>query len=350
MVNLDPTFDARLKAAYDAAMQAGLWKAAYASVNHHEYFAEGVQNWFDNNRENDHDHNHVNTRAELLAYDPGLAALCREVFGDTEIRYTKPATRLTGHLAGYDPATAPTFVWPERLTKAKAEIKAGVKARNEAALGGATREIRDVAGWSVRIDRTLFDADRAATDRAIELLRAQLEEIVRVVPAGAVAQLRKVPLYVSSEYPDVKPKAEYHPDAKWLRVNGRDPAMAKCVEFTNVRIFEAEVRRMPVFVLHELAHAYHDRVLGYDHPEIVAVFERAKSAKIYEKIERRRTDGRANTVERAYALTNPQEYFAETTEAFFGENDFFPFNRADLEKHDPEMSQLLARVWNPPPP
>ena len=118
-----PTFDARLKERYDAAMKAGLWKGKYASVNHHEYFAEGVQSWFDNNRENDHDHNHVNTRAELLEYDPGLAELCREVFGDTELVYTKPATRLTGHLAGYDPAKAPTFVWPERLQKAKAEIR-----------------------------------------------------------------------------------------------------------------------------------------------------------------------------------------------------------------------------------
>jgi uncharacterized protein (DUF885 family) len=138
MANVDPTFDTRVKAAYDAAMKAGLWKAAYASVNHHEYFAEGVQNWFDNNRENDHDHNHVNTRAELLAYDPGLAALCREVFGDTEIKYTKPATRLTGHMAGYDPAKAPTFAWPERLQKVKAEIVAQVKARNARAKGEPT--------------------------------------------------------------------------------------------------------------------------------------------------------------------------------------------------------------------
>ena len=63
MVNVDPTFDTRLKATYDAAMKAGLWKGKYAGTNHHEYFAEGVQSWFDNNRENDHDHNHVNTRA-----------------------------------------------------------------------------------------------------------------------------------------------------------------------------------------------------------------------------------------------------------------------------------------------
>ncbi len=132
MVNVDPTFDTRNQAAYDAAMKAGLWKAAYASVNHHEYFAEGVQSWFDNNRENDDEHNHVNTRAELLEYDPRLAALCREVFGDTELKYTKPATRLIGHLAGYDPAQAPTFVWPERLKIARATIKAQVKERNAA--------------------------------------------------------------------------------------------------------------------------------------------------------------------------------------------------------------------------
>ena len=130
MSNVDPSFDARLQAAYDAAMRDGLWKGKYASVNHHEYFAEGVQCWFDNNRVNDHDHNHVHLRSELVDYDPRLAALCKEVFGDTELRYTKPATRLTGHLAGYDPATAPRFRWPERLEAAKQEIRRQAEARS----------------------------------------------------------------------------------------------------------------------------------------------------------------------------------------------------------------------------
>ena len=128
--NVDPTFDPRLKETFDKAMKAGLWRGKYASVNHHEYFAEGVQSWFDNNRENDHDHNHVNTRAELLDYDPGLAAMCREVFGDTEVKYTKPATRLTAHMAGYDSANTPTFVWPERLKKAQAAIRKQAEERN----------------------------------------------------------------------------------------------------------------------------------------------------------------------------------------------------------------------------
>lgn len=139
--NVDSTFDNRVKTTYDAAMKAGLWAGKYPSVNHHEYFAEGVQSWFDDNRENDHDHNHVNTRAELLAYDPGLASLCHEVFGDTKLKYTKPQTRLTGHLAGYDPSRAPKFEWPGRLKAVREIIRAAAVKRSDEAnanSGGST--------------------------------------------------------------------------------------------------------------------------------------------------------------------------------------------------------------------
>lgn len=122
LVQLDPTFDDRLKKAYDRAMSNGLWKGKYASVNKNEYFAEGVQSWFNNNRPPDHDHNHVDTREELIEYDPGLASLCEEVFGETRLIYTSPLSRLEGHLEGYDPSKAPRFRWPERLNKAKRQI------------------------------------------------------------------------------------------------------------------------------------------------------------------------------------------------------------------------------------
>jgi hypothetical protein len=138
LANVDPTFDDRVEAAYQSAMKSGLWKGKYASVNHHEYFAEGVQSWFDNNRENDHDHNHVDTRSELVEYDPGLAELCREVFGETQLKYTKPTTRLSGHMQGYEPSTAPTFAWPKRLQEAKQQILES--ARNREAAANTTSE------------------------------------------------------------------------------------------------------------------------------------------------------------------------------------------------------------------
>ncbi len=344
MVNVDPTFDARLQATYDRAMAAGLWKGKYASVNHHEYFAEGVQSWFDDNREDDHDHNHVNTRDELRAYDPGLAEICQEVFGDTVLKYTKPTTRLSGHLAGYDPALSPKFTWPQRLLAEKAAIRAKAEARGKQAVDNP--QTRNLLGWTLHVAPELLTDEEEPTRRAIELLQAQLEEIVRVVPAPAVEELKKVPLFFSMEYPGVRATAEFHPSADWLKNNGRDPKMAKAVEFTNIRIFEAEARRMPNLVLHELAHAYHHLVLprGAANPDIKQAFADAKTSGKYDNVERRDAEGRA-TKELAYAMTNPMEYFAESTEAYFGRNDFFPFTRAELQGHDAGMFDLLTRLW-----
>ena len=113
---LDPTFDSRLKSAYENALERGLWKGTYAATNRSEYWAEVVQSWFDNNRENDALHNHVNTRAELKEYDSNAADLCAEVLGDAEWRYLKPMERPPAdraHLIGYDPERLPRFQWRE---------------------------------------------------------------------------------------------------------------------------------------------------------------------------------------------------------------------------------------------
>ena len=83
-------------------------KQCYAATNSAEYWAEGVQDWFDTNRTMDHDHNQLHTREQLKSYDAPLAALCAEVMGDTPWRFVSPRLRAgQGHLAGYDPATAP---------------------------------------------------------------------------------------------------------------------------------------------------------------------------------------------------------------------------------------------------
>ena len=59
MVN--PTFQRRLSKVYEDAKAKGLWKNTYAISNISEYWAEGVQSWFDTNRQNDSSHNHVDT-------------------------------------------------------------------------------------------------------------------------------------------------------------------------------------------------------------------------------------------------------------------------------------------------
>lgn len=112
LTTVDPTFNPRLVQAYESAMKKGLWKGKYAATNHHEYWAEGVQSWFDTNRHDDHDHNHVDTREELEEYDPDLARLVKEVFRRTDWRYVKPDRRPEpAHLKGFEIAKAPIFDW-----------------------------------------------------------------------------------------------------------------------------------------------------------------------------------------------------------------------------------------------
>ena len=78
-------FQMRLGMAYRDSLDAGLWERTYASTNRNEYWAEGVQSWFNLNDPPRSNHNNINTRAELLSYDPVLAALILEVFGDAEV-------------------------------------------------------------------------------------------------------------------------------------------------------------------------------------------------------------------------------------------------------------------------
>ncbi len=119
---LDPTFDRRLAAAYDAAMVEDLWRGTYASTNAHEYFAEGVQAYFDTNRAEDREHNDVDTREELHVHDPRLFALIDEAFAGNPWRYRPPSARPRAvHLrAGReaDDATPPRFEWPDRVIAA----------------------------------------------------------------------------------------------------------------------------------------------------------------------------------------------------------------------------------------
>lgn len=214
------------------------------------------------------------------------------------------------------------------------------------------RTTRKLVGWTIHIDQQLQRTSPKELKTALALLRKQLETIKERVPAKAVAELQKVPLYFSSPYDGVAPRAEFHPGAEWLKDNGRDPEMVRAVEFTNISIFEQEVDRMPMFVLHELAHAYHFRVLegGFENEKIRHAWERARAAKTYERVERRLGRGLDTVFEPAYGISNPQEYFAETTEAYFGENDFYPFNRKQLRQHDPEMELLLRELWGAPEP
>jgi len=101
-----------------------------------------------------------------------------------------------------------------------------------------------------------------------------------------------------------------------------------------------ETRRQPFMVLHELAHAYHDRVPGFDHAKIRAAYDGAVKEGKSESV--LFWDGRKG---RHDGLKDHKGSFAEGTEACFGTNDFYPFVRAELRQHDAALFEAIESVW-----
>lgn len=201
-------------------------------------------------------------------------------------------------------------------------------------------ETRGVEGWQVHIERGFLENAPEQAAQTLRLLETQLYLITRNVPPGAVAKLREVPIWVEKERLSDGCMA-YHPSVDWLREHGVNPKKARSIEIINATHFLSWCRIQPNMVLHELAHAYHDRFLGgYGNEEIAAAYQEAMKEGLYETVLHA-----GGNEQKAYAATNPMEYFAENTEAFFGTNDFHPFVKAELEKHDPRAADLLKRLW-----
>jgi alpha-glucosidase len=87
ILSLDSTFNDLLQEKLDAALAVGKYKNVYAATNIWEYWAEGVQNWFNVNAEvevADGKHNWVNTRGDMKKYDPDLYEIVSNYFPDFE--------------------------------------------------------------------------------------------------------------------------------------------------------------------------------------------------------------------------------------------------------------------------
>jgi hypothetical protein len=197
-----------------------------------------------------------------------------------------------------------------------------------------------IEGWKVLVNKALLAKQNdELRGRVLKLLGSHLYNITRVVPESALLKLQKIPIWVELKEPH-HPCMCYHVSAAWLRSHDMNPLKAGAVEIANARSFLTWTHQQPWMVLHELAHGYHHQILGFDNAEIKACYDQAVAAKSYESV--LHWDGRKV---RHYALTNDREYFAEATEAYFGTNDFYPFVRAELKKHDPRAFELLEKLW-----
>ncbi len=208
------------------------------------------------------------------------------------------------------------------------------------------REPCQIEGWTVRVDARLLEGEGAEEgDAALALLHIRLADIAAILPADKVERLRQVPIVLDHNHGALT-SMQYHPSADWLRKNGYSPDLAKAVHLPVAARFldPRHQQTQPWCVLHELAHAYHDQVLGFGEERIKQAWESYVAS----------GHGRmvlhvSGTFRPHYALTNQKEFFAEMTEAYFGTNDFVPFVHGQLKHEEPGIFALLRDIWGPSP-
>ncbi len=201
---------------------------------------------------------------------------------------------------------------------------------------------RDVEGWTVKLDPSLLDEDDTLIgERALTALANHLQRVKYIVLPEKVKELQALPIWLELHNESLS-NMQYHPSQGWLRQNGHDPRLVKHVHIPRAgRLLDPrQWAKHPYAVLHELAHAYHDQRLSWDYPDIIRAFNAAKSSGNYEAV----LSHTGRTVMH-YGMNNHKEYFAEMTEAYLGVNDFYPFVRAELKEHDPQMYELMEKVW-----
>lgn len=201
---------------------------------------------------------------------------------------------------------------------------------------------RDIEGWNIRIDNRLLSGESASLgEKALKVLTAKLVDITLIVPEIPLAKLRAVTIEVDLNYGELS-SMQYHGEAEWLKENGYNENLAKCVHIpiADHLMSPSENRRMPLVILHELSHAYHDQVLGYDEPRVKEAWKKFCDSGKYKSVLTS-----PGAMREHYGLTNQMEFFSEMTEAYFGSNDFFPFVAGELKQTEPTVYALMEEIW-----
>ena len=202
--------------------------------------------------------------------------------------------------------------------------------------------IRKVEGFEIAVDPALLADDKKEfAERVFKSLANHLQRVEFILPKERVEKLRHCKIWLELDNPRIR-GMQYHPGRGWLLSKGLDPRLVKHVHIPQARALldRGQWAKHPYVILHELAHSFHDQVYGFDNREIRSVYEKARDSGKYEKI----MDHRGNQV-RHYGMNNEKEYFAESTEAYLGVNDFYPFVRAELKEFDPDMYRLMQKIW-----
>jgi hypothetical protein len=206
-------------------------------------------------------------------------------------------------------------------------------------------KIHVIEGFTVLLgEETVKHLDDAAYKRKpLEVIELELKTLVSLFPARAINVLRNALIFV--EWDEKQTTANGRPGRAvavyygghqlQMLAQGKTPLKAKNVTILSMKALTEEHQperdQGRCVLLHEIAHAVHDQLIGFQSPAIKSAYKQAMERKLYDP--------------KMYASTNEAEFFAELTCSYFDQLAYYPKKRDDLKKHDPATYKLMESVW-----
>ena len=181
-------------------------------------------------------------------------------------------------------------------------------------------------------------------------IESDLKFINENLPEKALKVMKQNPIWLEENNDKSSSAAWCHVSAGSGTAFGGLAAKEFCVEITNYKNYVSwSNQNQPLMVLHELCHLYHSLALGGDsNQDIRKAYDNAKAnVDIYTngRYRTKITDKVGTPTSNVYAMNTMWEYFSEISEAYWGENDYAPFNYEELREKDPMGFQLMESIW-----
>ncbi|MCQ2134493.1 MAG: hypothetical protein MJY88_05960 [Bacteroidales bacterium] len=343
---VDPSINDKLEALLAKAREEHRFDNTYAQTDIAEYWAEGVQDWFNVNAEmpySDGKHNWVNTREELKAYDPGLYELIAQYFPPIEEQIGRhPYVNLYGPDSKPEPESAEeqAFKTPEyTITAPPKELKLPKFYSKHVNVNG----IPIVSSWRVP-DSCFVQAEKiiyAMTNMLPErVLKAMVDKGTRVAIMARYEGTTDIPEHA---YMLDHSETGVNMDVRARGLEGTlELPLTTCAE-ENILGYQIDQYHAEDILIHEFAHSI--QLIGIEsvdpefHDKLQGLLDKAMAEGKYKNV---------------YANTNATEYWAEGVQDWFNCNaempkadgkHFWVNTREDLKAYDPGLYELISQYF-----
>ena len=348
---IDPKIDQKIQKLMDQAIAEGKYKNTYALENFIEYWAEGVQNWFNVNAEMpmpDGKHNWVNTREDLKKYDPRLYKFLSKYFPKTDEQiskhkkvnlYTDDDPEAYRKMREDEPLDM--FIPECKITAVPADLKQKLHLSDFYKKYVNCNGIHIMSSWRVP-DSCLVQAHKT-----IYAMTSMLPKEVHDAMTKVDTRIAVMARYEGTT--DIPEHAMLRNDTtlNWnLRARGlggtiQEP-ITSCAE-ENVLAYQIDKYHAEDILIHEFSHSIHLIGIIQVYPEI--------NRELRECLRKARAAGKW---ENTYAGENFEEYWAEGVQDWFNVNAEMPYadkkhnqvnTREELKRYDPDLYNIIARYF-----